>query len=100
MIVSFNCKLRLGVTHKDLEDLFYDGTVKGIHAERTAKLATCEDRLDAATNPQDINIPNYKLHPLKGKLQGSWSIKVSGAWGLTFEFDGIDAIVVDYEQYP
>ena len=81
--------------HKGLEDFFYDGTTKGINAKHTDKLATRLDRLDAATKPQDMNFPNYRLHPLKGKMQGRWAIDVSGAWRLTFEVDGVNAIVVD-----
>lgn len=46
-----------------------------------------------------MNLPHYRLHPLKGKMYGRWAIDVSGAWRLTFKFDGSDAIVVDYEQY-
>jgi proteic killer suppression protein len=85
--------------HKGLEDFFYDNTTKGINAKHTDKLATRLDRLDAATSPQDMNLSNYRLHPLKGKILGRWAIDVSGAWRITFEFEGIHAIVVDYEQY-
>lgn len=85
--------------HKGLEDFFYDGTTKGINAKHSAKLETRLDRLEAATRPEDMNLPGYRLHPLKGKGQFRWAIDVSGAWRLTFEFDGEDAIVVDYEQY-
>jgi proteic killer suppression protein len=85
--------------HKGLEDFFYDGSTKGINTKHTDKLAMRLDRLDAATSPQDMNLPHYRLHPLKGKMRGRWAIDVSGAWRLMFEFDGTDAIVVDYEQY-
>ncbi|MET3998409.1 type II toxin-antitoxin system RelE/ParE family toxin [Marinobacterium sp. MBR-109] len=85
--------------HKGLEDFFYDGTTKGINPKHATKLETRLDRLDAATSPEDMNLPGYRLHPLKGKMQGRYAIDVSGAWRLTFEFDDGDAIVVDYEQY-
>jgi len=85
--------------HKGLEDFFYDGTTKGINSKHADKLGTRLDRLDAATSPQDMNLPSYRLHPLKGKMEGRWAIDVSGAWRLTFKFDGVNAIVVDYEQY-
>jgi len=85
--------------HKGLEDFFYDGTTKGINPRHASKLETRLDRLDAATSPEDMNLPGYRLHPLKGKMQGRYAIDVSGAWRLTFEFDDGDAIVVDYEQY-
>jgi proteic killer suppression protein len=85
--------------HKGLEDFFYDGTTKGINPKHATKLETRLDRLDAASSPEDMNLPGYRLHPLKGKMQGRYAIDVSGAWRLTFEFDDGDAIVVDYEQY-
>ena len=46
-----------------------------------------------------MNLPGYRLHPLEPKNAGRWAVDVSGAWRLTFEFDGMDAIIVDYEQY-
>jgi len=85
--------------HKGLEDYFYDGTTRGINAGHTKKLDTRLDRLDASTCPEDMRLPGYRLHQLKPKSDGRWAIDVSGAWRLTFEFDGEDAIVVDYEQY-
>jgi proteic killer suppression protein len=54
--------------------------------------------LDTAQTIEDMNIPGYRLHRLKGAAKGRWSIRVSGNWGLTFEFDGRDAPVVDYED--
>jgi proteic killer suppression protein len=46
-----------------------------------------------------MNLPGYRLHPLKGNQAGRYAVDVSGAWRLTFEFDNGDAVVVDYEQY-
>jgi len=85
--------------HKGLEDFFYDGTTKVINPKHASKLETRLDRLDAATSPEDMNLPGYRLHPLKGKMQGRYAIHVSGVWRITFVFDDGDAIVVDYEQY-
>lgn len=56
--------------HKGLEDFFYDGSTKGINTKHTDKLAMRLDRLDAATSPQDMNLPHYRLHPLRGKCVG------------------------------
>jgi proteic killer suppression protein len=46
-----------------------------------------------------MNIPGWRLHPLKGDLAGHWSVAVSGNWRLTFAFDGEDAVLVDYRDY-
>ncbi|MFY0676302.1 MAG: type II toxin-antitoxin system RelE/ParE family toxin [Neptuniibacter sp.] len=85
--------------HKGLEDFFYDGITKGINPKHSAKLETRLDRLDAAESPEDMNLPGYRLHKLEPKKLNRWAINVSGAWRVTFEFDGKNPIVVDYEQY-
>lgn len=55
--------------------------------------------LDTARSTEDMNIPGFALHPLKGKLQGRWPISVSGNWRLTFEFEDGNAHVLDHEDY-
>ena len=56
-------------------------------------------RLNVATDPQGMNLPGWRLHPLKGDQAGRWSVTVSGNWRVTFEFEGTDAILVDYLDY-
>jgi proteic killer suppression protein len=46
-----------------------------------------------------MNLPGYKLHQLKGNRAGTWAVSVSGNWRLVFQFQGADAILVDYEDY-
>ncbi len=55
--------------------------------------------LDTARSIQDMDIPGFRLHPLKGKLKGRWAIAVSGNWRLTFEFKDGDVHLLDYEDY-
>ncbi len=55
--------------------------------------------LDTATGIGDMDIPGYRLHPLKGKEKGRWSIWVSGNWRVTFEFREGNVYVLDYEDY-
>jgi toxin HigB-1 len=56
-------------------------------------------RLAAATAPRDMDLPGLRLHPLKGKLKGRWSVSISGNWRVTFAFSGKDIVDVDYEDY-
>jgi proteic killer suppression protein len=56
-------------------------------------------RLAAATSPKDMDLPGLRLHPLKGRLKGRWSVAISGNWRVTFTFEGKDAALVDYEDY-
>ncbi len=55
--------------------------------------------LDTAATIDDMDIPGYRLHPLKGKMKGRWSVSVSGQWRLTFEFNGGNVELLDYEDY-
>lgn len=55
--------------------------------------------LDTAKEINDLDVPGYKLHPLKGDRKGIWAITVNGSWRLTFEFSDGNAYVLDYEDY-
>ena len=55
--------------------------------------------LDTAQTIEDMDIPGFKLHGLKGQLKGQWSIWVSGNWRITFEFQDGNAFILDYEDY-
>jgi proteic killer suppression protein len=46
-----------------------------------------------------MDIPGFRLHPLKGDAKGHWSVAVSGNWRMTFEFINGNAYVLDYEDY-
>lgn len=91
MIVSFR--------HKGLETLYQTGSSRGVQAVHTAKLLRILAALDAVTSPEELNLPGYKLHPLKGALKGHWSMWVNANWRVTFHFTGIDVELVDYQDY-
>jgi len=55
--------------------------------------------LDTATSVEDMDIPGFRLHPLKGQDKGRWSIRVNGNWRITFEFTDGSAYILDYEDY-
>ncbi|MES2088585.1 MAG: type II toxin-antitoxin system RelE/ParE family toxin [Pseudomonadota bacterium] len=59
----------------------------------------CLGWLDVATGAQDMSLPGWGRHPLKGALKGHFSVWVSGKWRLTFRVDGADAELVDYQDY-
>jgi proteic killer suppression protein len=56
-------------------------------------------RLDAAATLQDMNLPGFRLHPLKGKLKGFWAVTVRANWRVVFRFSEGDAVDVDYVDY-
>ena len=51
------------------------------------------------TKPEDMNLPGWGLHPLKGDRAGHWAVKVSGNWRVVFRFDGHDVRDVDLTDY-
>ncbi|MCL4778623.1 MAG: type II toxin-antitoxin system RelE/ParE family toxin [Gammaproteobacteria bacterium] len=85
--------------HKGLERFFTTGSLAGIRPAHAEKLRLVLARLDAARTPYDLQIPGLRLHQLAGGRSGAWSVRVSGNWRVTFAFDGLDAIAVDYEDY-
>ncbi len=86
--------------HKGLKAFFETGSVAGIQAAHQARLARMLSRLNEATSAQDMNLPGWVLHPLKGQdLKGHYSVRVNGNWRMTFTFDGKDAELVDYQDY-
>jgi proteic killer suppression protein len=91
MIVSFK--------HRGLEKFFESGTLRGIQSTQANRIRMILARLNAATSPQDMNLPGLALHELTGQRQGTWSVKVSGNWRITFIFEGVDAYNVNLEDY-
>jgi toxin HigB-1 len=88
-----------GFRHRGLERFFQLGVKSGIRPDHADRLRLVLGRLAAATAPKDMNLPGLRLHPLKGKLKGRWSVSISGNWRVTFAFSGKDIVDVDYEDY-
>ena len=88
-----------GFRHKGLEQFFAAGTRRGIQAKHEHRLRLILGALNAATGPQDMNLPGLGLHELQGSRRGTWAVKVSGNWRVTFAFSGKAIERVDYEDY-
>ena len=89
----------IGFRHKGLEAFFKTGSTKGIQASHARKLSIILDLLVVASSPADLNLSGFRLHPLKGKLEGYWSITVNANWRVTFRFVGQDVELIDYLDY-
>lgn len=85
--------------HKGLEAFFRTGSKAGITARHAVRLRLQLGLLDAAAGPADMDLPGWRLHPLRGEREGSWAVRVDRNWRLVFTFDGADAIGVDYLDY-
>lgn len=85
--------------HRGLKALYDGRTARRVAPEQVEKLRDILAALDRSRAPQDMNLPGFRLHPLKGDRKGQWAVSVSGNWRVTFRFDGGHAIEVDYVDY-
>ena len=85
--------------HKGLERFFLEGSKAGIQARHASRLRLILGRLGTAVAPKDMNLPGLALHRLAGDRAGTWSVRVSGNWRITFRFVGRHVEVVNYEDY-
>ncbi len=87
------------IRHKGLKRLYEDDDPRGVIAEHVVKLRDILVRLDAAGTVGDMDLPGFKLHPLKGELKGRWAVMVRANWRVIFRFADRDALGVDYVDY-
>jgi proteic killer suppression protein len=85
--------------HKGLSKFFESGSTAGIQPHHARRLRMLLAALDTAHSIEDMNIPGFRLHSLKGPERGRWSVWVNGNWRLTFEFKDGHAFVLHYEDY-
>lgn len=85
--------------HKGLQRYFETGGKTGIQAEHEARLRMRLTALDTAMCIEDMDLPGFRLHPLKGNRKGLWAIDVNRNWRIVFAFEEGNAFVVDYEDY-
>ena len=91
MIISFK--------HKGLELFFTKGSYKGVPAQYGSRIERMLDRLDASKVAEDMDLPGYKFHALKGDRKGEFAVSVTGNWRITYQFFGEDAMNVNLEDY-
>ena len=85
--------------HKGLRRFFETGSKRGIQAKHAGRLRMQLAALDSAQSAEDMDLPGYRLHALKGGMAGRWAISVSGNWRITYEFRDGNAHILDYEDY-
>jgi len=89
----------LGFKHKGIERFFRKGVKSGIQAKHAERLRLILGRLNVSMNARDMALPGLNLHALTGDRKGTWAVKVSGNWRVTFRFDNENVTDVDYEDY-
>lgn len=89
----------LNFKHRGLRQLYEQDNPRGVSAEHVSKLQNILARLEAAESPEDMNLPGFRLHPLRGNRSGSWAVTVRANWRVTFRFEGLNVADVNYEDY-
>jgi len=87
------------IRHKGLRRLHEDDDPRGVLAEHAEKLRDILARLDAARKVEDMDLPGFRLHALKGDRKGFWAVTVRANWRVVFRFADHDALDVDYLDY-
>jgi len=85
--------------HKGLKRLYDQGSGRGLPADRVPKIGRILARLDVAAGPEAMDLPGYRLHPLKGAMKGYWPVWVSGNWRIVFRFEQSGVFDVDFTDY-
>ena len=73
--------------------------ISRINPDHVARVNRILDDLAQAVRPTDMRRPSYRLHQLRGNRQGTWSVRVSGNWRVTFRFVEGRAVDIDLEDY-
>jgi proteic killer suppression protein len=82
---------------RPLRRYFETGNGSGLSVPNVARVGRMLRAIDAATRPEQLNLPGYHFHALRGFRR--WSLRVTGNWRITFGWDGADAVDVDLEDY-
>jgi proteic killer suppression protein len=85
--------------HKGLKRLHEDDDARSLNAGHVEKLRRILARLDIARVPQDLDLPGYRLHPLKGDLKGFLAVTVQANWRVVFRMEEGQVFDVDYTDY-
>jgi proteic killer suppression protein len=85
--------------HRGLRRLYEDDDRRGVNAEHIDKITRVLAFLTRAARPEDMNLPGFRLHPLKGELAGYWSVTIRANWRIIFRFEDGDVTDVDFLDY-
>jgi proteic killer suppression protein len=85
--------------HKGLQHFYETGSTKGINAGHAKRLRRVLLILDSAGHPNELNLPGWRFHRLKGDLLDYCSVSISGNWRIIFRMLDDHVELVDYLDY-
>jgi len=84
--------------HTGLKALFDTGESANVRPDLQARALRRLDALDRADALNDLNVPGFDFHHLRGRPR-RYSLHVNGPWCITFEWIDGEALRVNLEQY-
>jgi proteic killer suppression protein len=91
--------MMLSFRHRGLQRLFEKGDRRRIQPEHLEKVENILAILNRASQPEDMDLPGFRLHALRGDLKGFWAVTVRANWRVVFRFEGGHATDIDLLDY-
>ena len=85
--------------HSGLKELYENGLSARVAQNHVSKLLRILTALDRSSSPSGMDVPGFRLHPLKGPMKERYAVSVSANWRVTFRFEDGHAVDVDYLDY-
>lgn len=98
-VTDYNLAMIRSFKHRGLKRLFERGDRRHIRPDQVEKVENILAVLNRAKEPEDMGLPGFHLHPLKGDLAGFWAVTVRANWRVVFRFEAGDAYDVDLVDY-
>jgi toxin HigB-1 len=90
------------IRHRGLRNFVERNNSKGLPPELVAKIADIMAFLiDMGAIDEIFDLPKYRPHHLTGDRHGTYSVRVSANWRITFrhDTDNNEIYDIDYEDY-
>jgi len=88
-----------GFRHRGLKRLHERDDRSQVGADMLDKIENILGLLEQAAGPEVMDVPGFRLHPLKGELRGFWAVTVRANWRIVWRFEGADTVDVDLIDY-
>lgn len=85
--------------HKGLKRLFVDDDGSKLPPDMLPRIRLILSALHATQAIEGMDLPTFRLHPLKGNLKGFYSVTVRSNWRVIFRFEDGNAFDVDFIDY-
>ena len=98
-MLGYICVMIVSFKHKGLKLFYEKGDASKLQPQHISKIRLILTRLDAAKMPEEMNVPGYALHQLKGDSKDFWSVKVDKNFRIIFKIENENTQDVDYIDY-